>query len=86
MVPLQRNAYSIGRQEAPVRQRRGGPAQQQGQSRGPVHRLDLLARAGTSQENPVNTGVLIRLEALFRFSNAPRRRELVRPRMTREGS
>src|SRR5712691_2193774 len=36
-----------------------------------MHRLDLLARAGAGEEDAVNTGVLIRLEALFRFGNAP---------------
>ena len=71
MVPLQRNAHPVGRQEVAVRQRRWLR---------PASRGSRVARciASTSsrvlapaRKDPVNTGVLIRLEALFRFSNAP---------------
>src|SRR2546425_3612246 len=36
-----------------------------------MHRLDLLALAGPGQKDRVDPGLLIRLDALLRFADAP---------------
>src|SRR5262249_57686982 len=71
MVPLQRDANALARQEALVGQRGRGAAQHEWQSRRPVHRLDLLALARARQKDRVDAGLLVSPHPLLGFRDAP---------------
>ena len=69
-MALERDAHAVGREERAVGQRRRRAADDQRQARGPMHRLDLLALAGSGKEDRVDAGLLVGAHALLGLGDA----------------